>query len=81
MNELIPLPRLPAALLELTNIEPPGYRALWHAAVACKFPSSVIAGRYQVKRADLPEIAEKLGMTMPASIKAHRKPLLSKISA
>ena len=79
--DTISLPALPAALRALTNAEPPDYRRLWHMAVACKFPVLMIGGRYQVNRADLPEIAEKLGMTMHVPVKPHRKPLLSKISA
>lgn len=78
MSEPIPLPRLPAALRELTNSEPPDYRRLWHLAVAGKFPISMVGNRYQVDRADLPAIAAILGMTPPAPPKASRKAIAVK---
>ena len=60
-NDTISLPRLPAALPELTAAESPDYRQLWHLAVSGRFPISMIRGRYQIRRGDLPEIAKKLG--------------------
>jgi hypothetical protein len=81
MSDLIPLPRLPAELRELTNADPPNYRRVWDLAVACRFPVSVISGRYWVKRSDLPEIAEKLGMPMPTPVHPRRKLLPTKSAA
>ena len=61
-DDTISLPRLPAALRELTGAEPPDYRQLWHLAVTGRFPISMIRGRYQIRRGDLPEIAKKPGL-------------------
>jgi len=77
-NDPIPLPRLPSALRELTNSEPPDYSRLWRMAVAGKFPTSMIGHRYHVYRADLPAIAAALGMTPTAPQKASRKAIAAK---
>lgn len=45
----------------------PSYRDCWNAAVNGVLPAVQERGRWTIDRADLPQIAEVLGLTAPAS--------------
>ena len=64
--ELVALTALPRELKALTGAEAPTYRRLWTLTVDGRIPAEQINGRYQVRRADLPDIASTLGMIVPA---------------
>ena len=72
--ELVALTALPRELKALTGTEAPTYRRLWTLTVDGRIPAEQVNGRYQVRRADLPDIAAALGMTVPTapSAKAAR---------
>ena len=62
MTSKLPLPTLPEALIQ-AGYEPPSYRALWHGAVDRRFPATRAKnGRWAYELADLPVIAEAMGL-------------------
>ncbi len=66
--ELVSLTSLPRELERLTGARPPGYRRLWTLTVDGRIPAEQVNGRYQVRRADLPDIAAELGLTARAPV-------------
>jgi hypothetical protein len=65
-SEMVALPALPRELTAYAGRQAPTYRKLWSMTVDGLIPAEQINGRYQVRRADLPEIAAALGLTIQA---------------
>jgi hypothetical protein len=62
MSDLFRLSLLPTELQKLTGEPSPGYRSLYGKILDGQLPAKQINGRWQVDRANLPIIAEKLGL-------------------
>lgn len=64
IQDRIPLTHLPRELSRLTGLPAPGYRTLYLAALDGRLPADQgTNGRWGVPRADLPKVADALGLT------------------
>ena len=74
MHSKLPLPTLPDALIQ-AGYETVPYRALWHAAVDRRFPATRAKnGRWAYELADLPAIAEAMGLADAQTAQEGRNP-------
>lgn len=64
-QEMVALTALSRELFALTGKQGPGHRKLWQLTVDGRLPAEQVNGRYHVRRADLPAIADMLGLTVP----------------
>ena len=69
----IPLPLLPRELAALTGAPPPSYRRCYTLVLDGRLPAELVNGRHQVRRADLPAIAELVGLTIPGDAAQSRR--------
>ncbi len=64
-TERVALTALSGELKALTGVEvAPSYRKLWVMTVDGRLPATLVSGRYQVSRDDLPAICEMLGLRL-----------------
>lgn len=64
--EWLPLSRLSVVLAAETGRRAPKHRSLYAQVLDGVIPAEFINGRWRIKRADVPEIAAKLGLRQQA---------------
>jgi len=69
MQTLIPTPDLARELEAYTGRQPPKYRVLYNLIIDGRLPALKVRGRWFVRRDELAQVAEMLGM-IPENVAA-----------
>jgi hypothetical protein len=80
--DLIALPAVPRALVELTGQSPPPpYQAIYRAALNALIPTVTRRTRHFVERARLPEVARAFGLRVPEPTRSRRRKATADVPA
>jgi hypothetical protein len=60
LSELIPTSQISRRLADFTGRDVPGYKRMYQLVIDGLIPAEQISGRWFIRAADLPKIAEKL---------------------